>query len=874
MVRPLAHTPGWLSRPSPGFDLFQPNSTTSKTEAQHIEGRRRCIAHRGNEVFVAVGNELRWSNVGLLRDAGADAADNGQSHGHERAYRVLKVPGYRDITELSVSPDGTWIAILTSHTCHVAILPTPSHLHANDFSPLRLKSYQIGPSAHVLEQSPLVRSLWHPLAPSDNVLVTVTQDACVRMWELNSDNRATFSEPSLAVDLKKLNNAASSQADFSASKYGTNKGFSADDVQMETAAACFGGQGSEDEHGWSGMTLWVAMTEGDVYALCPFLPSKWRAPASLLPSLSTSVVASARATAHDPECSESEKRTSDQQCRWLADIDDQDPTSQYDEAGAVYAEIYNRPPRPGPVPKLQGPFALAPEPNFGEITDIHVIAPKLDEEALFGDDDDSEATAEGLSAGVICLAASTQQVHICLDLEGVGAEWLPAKRSRGYTYDDEEEKELIVLETVDLARSDEPAECWPTFTKSPISKHEFFVSLPEGVSSLAISPWATSLESELSSEITEGIGFRLKQLLDNAKTTVDEPISMFADPNEQPNTAIALIDPSLGYFLLTTASDEPHAAILDIPDVQDPFAPDELDHQVVAPAIEPREPYQAAHVFFEASQLPSFITNARKRAASKSVDPDARLKFTPEVLELMAEAHRVLSNETHRLGLAAADIFRRCERMRSELREQVRKVQEMSQKVDAVTGEEYGQNGDDSEERMGREKTAAAIEETRAKNTRLNERVESLRRRMLKLGDGQLSNKEAQFLEEVDKTNTAIGQGSGDDKDAPVGPDQILHMDNSRSSSLRRSTGPPKTEKMAGSLSTRFEQAEELCKSLARQAAEVSQHQVEGAERSQQAQSGDRYRRQALAQVMNLLEREMALMDAVSERLRRLGGLE
>lgn len=822
---------------------------------------------------MAVGNELRWSDANLLRDAGADAADNGQGHGHQRAHRVLKVPGYRPITELSVSPDGTWIAILTSHTCHVAIIPASSHLHANDTSPLRLKSYQIGPAAHVLEQSPLVRSLWHPLSASDNALITVTQDACVRMWELNSDNRATFSEPSLAVDLKKLNNAASSQADFSASKYGANRGFSADDVQMEVAAACFGGQGKEEEHGWSGMTLWVAMTEGDVYALCPFLPSKWRAPASLLPSLSTSVVALARATSQDPECSEAEKRTSDQQCKWLADIDDQDPTSHYDETRAVYIEIYSRPSKPGPVPKLQGPFALAPEPNFGEITDIHVVAPKVDEEDLFGDDDFGEATAEGLSAGVICLAASTQQVYICLDLEGVGAEWLPAKRSRGYTYDDEEEKELIVLETVDLAKSDDPAECWPTFTASPISKYEFFVTLPEGVSSLSISPWVDSLENELASEITEGIGFRLKQLLSTAKTAVDEPISMFSDEDEQPNTAIALTDPSLGYLVLTTASDEPNAAFLDIPDAGDPFAPDQVE-PVAPPLFEARDPYQAPQVLFDPSQIPAFITSIRKKANAKTVDPDARLKFTPEVLELMTEAHRVISSETHRLGLAASDLFRRCERMRSELREQVRKVHEIAQRVDAVTGDnEFGNDHDDSEDRMGRAKTEAAIEETRAKNAQLNERVESLRRKMLTLGDGQLSKKEVQFAEEVGKVSTALGQGH-ESKSAPVGPNELLRLADSASSPSQRDQGSQQT---SASLASRFEQAEEICKTLAQQATEVSekQQQGEGAEKAQQGQnSGDRYRRQALAQVMNLLERETALMEGVSERLRRLGGLE
>lgn len=64
----LKHTPAWLSRPSPGFDLFSSPPTKSNSDAKNIAGPRRTIARRGTEVFVAVGNELRWSDLVLLRD--------------------------------------------------------------------------------------------------------------------------------------------------------------------------------------------------------------------------------------------------------------------------------------------------------------------------------------------------------------------------------------------------------------------------------------------------------------------------------------------------------------------------------------------------------------------------------------------------------------------------------------------------------------------------------------------------------------------------------------------------------------------------------------------------------------------------------------
>lgn len=99
MPQVLARDPAWLARSTPGFDLFQPDTTTAKaprSQDARYDGPLRKVAHRGTEVFVAVGNELRWSELGLLRDAGEeyrrthagrDAHDAEQTEG-ERAYRV------------------------------------------------------------------------------------------------------------------------------------------------------------------------------------------------------------------------------------------------------------------------------------------------------------------------------------------------------------------------------------------------------------------------------------------------------------------------------------------------------------------------------------------------------------------------------------------------------------------------------------------------------------------------------------------------------------------------------------------------------------------------------------------------------------------
>lgn len=81
MARVIRHTPSWLSSPSPGFSLFQPQPDAKGREGYSnrsnkggaYRGPTRTIAHRNTEVFVLVGNEIRWSDLVLLKDAPPDS---------------------------------------------------------------------------------------------------------------------------------------------------------------------------------------------------------------------------------------------------------------------------------------------------------------------------------------------------------------------------------------------------------------------------------------------------------------------------------------------------------------------------------------------------------------------------------------------------------------------------------------------------------------------------------------------------------------------------------------------------------------------------------------------------------------------------------
>ena len=87
----LKYTPPWLSRPSTGYDLFVPTHDSKPSSEDHERpGPLRTIAHRGSEIFIAVGKELRWSDLVLLKETWEEQNDGDDDFetSAERTYRV------------------------------------------------------------------------------------------------------------------------------------------------------------------------------------------------------------------------------------------------------------------------------------------------------------------------------------------------------------------------------------------------------------------------------------------------------------------------------------------------------------------------------------------------------------------------------------------------------------------------------------------------------------------------------------------------------------------------------------------------------------------------------------------------------------------
>lgn len=758
-----------------------------------------------------------------------------------------------DIRQLIMSPNSNYLAILTTHTVHICVLPDPSHLTSEDGGPLKPKMFTLGPTTHVTSRSPIMSAMWHPLGVNGSCIVTVTAEAVVRVWELSSTDRWSFDSPTTSVDLKKLVDGTTLDQDFSASTSATNKAFSPDSFEMEVAAASFATKGAG---GWNPMTLWVAMREGDVYALCPLLPQKWAPPPTLIPSLSVSIVTTVASIEDDPEIGEQEKLLAQQQLEWMGELDSQEPQIVDGRLGDPIIEIYTRPSRPGVIPRLQGPFELQSDPDTGDeldtsVTDIMVIGKKTEtEELMMGEDEEDldmdDGDQEGLSLAVVCLLSTSGQVRVYLDLEGVQAQWLPPKNKSklGRLLAESEPPSLLSFQAIDTMSPVEINEdSWPVFSEDVMSRYSFFVTHHAAITFLSLTSWIFRLESELNGDSEAGTDFRIG-LLVNSQSSRDRIYSQPTADVAVPLAAANVIrDPDVGYFLLSATPYDPIALTFETPEVD--LAPIRQESPVyerevsMAPLdfYEPRPVFNPSYAFDEGSALPTLLERLRTSRHKTVVNQEVRL--SPLTLQIFTDAHKVLADETHRLGMAAAEVFRRCELLQSELKQQVMKANEVKGKIDTINGAHRDGEADNA---MYDRRIVTA----RERQGQLAQRLENLRKIVGKATTRDLSAKERAFVEEV----------------------RTLEANVSASAS-----GEPASSKT---------QSKQLWKRLA-DVRRLQEELVAEVEALKKAGDGDAspapsaemripqdIRRAKLQQVQSLLSRETALVEAVTARLERL----
>lgn len=97
MPKIISYTPPWLSRPALGSQAFTNFSEHEDSPAksssglgsparqnthQPYDGPHRLLARRGNEIFVVVGNQIRWLDLHMLKNDWEEQSDFARSRNH------------------------------------------------------------------------------------------------------------------------------------------------------------------------------------------------------------------------------------------------------------------------------------------------------------------------------------------------------------------------------------------------------------------------------------------------------------------------------------------------------------------------------------------------------------------------------------------------------------------------------------------------------------------------------------------------------------------------------------------------------------------------------------------------------------------------
>ena len=150
-------------------------------------------------------------------------------------------------------------------------------------------------------------------------------------------------------------------------------------------------------------------------------------------------------------------------------------------------------------------------------------------------------------------------------------------------------------------------------------------------------------------------------------------------------------------------------------------------------------------------------------------------RFSQPTLSIMTDAHTILSRYTHILGNAAAELFRQCERMLEEFRDQIKNVKEVGYRVDHVIDEDRPNPdgcGDDDNPRPKLSRDDGIrhrIELAKSKNRELTRRITALRRKGNTLGEPIRSAKEEAWTTELERLQSTVlddhVQGDGNNLD-------------------------------------------------------------------------------------------------------------
>jgi nucleoporin NUP82 len=732
-----------------------------------------------------------------------------------------------------------------------------------DIGPLKLKTFRLGPSIENIGDGPaIVCALWHPLGVHGRCLVTISDDSVLRLWELNREDRSSFDESALSIDLIRLLNAKDEDANLRASRYQSGKAFTPDYAYIEPVSACFGGLGRNGENPWSSMTLWIAMTDGDLYALCPILPTKFQGFPGLVSCLSNLLNAKSMEILESSTSSSDDEYHLRQETIWVQDLEGQEPYVSIGSFNTPDVEIFSRPSAPQPKPTLQGPF------DFGldsvQIADILIRNVSVAEEPLQLETGelllDESDDLDPMAVSVLCLLTREGTLHVLLNTDGVEPRWLPSKTPLStpkktalvLSSTEDEPTPLLFLGSINVLKptnSRSISTGMPMITPDIQSSYSFFITHVAGVSHVSLDSLIELLQAQLLDPVQDGSDFRVDLFLNSAKPTIEHLIKFDKEQkgvNASILTCIVLVDSDLGYFVLTSTSGHPHAVTLDTryrDTMQESTQSTNQYSSLYQDSFEvsqPRQPYEADDGFYVQSEVPAFLKNLASRSA---VSLHENVRLSPETLGILMEAHQLFSKECQNLSEAVARAHIACNTLLSDFQDQIAKVRGVARRIDAVTGNDEEQFADEEGQERGRDRIEARMQRVLERQQKLAAKYKSMQKKLACLSGPNVSLREKEFVNEIESISADLRNKLSD-------------------------SGP------VGKLGLRMQDVKNLCEEVISQTESISKESPSSPSKSDRppsrAQVPAGLRKSKMNEVMKLLERQNAMVESTVERLSRL----
>ncbi|KAI0303864.1 hypothetical protein BC826DRAFT_980012 [Russula brevipes] len=607
-------------------------------------GRRQVMVLKDADLIVAVGKELRMTTLG----------DAKLGRGKAKSYKVLHTPNIQfEISQMSLNPTRKLLAVAGAFQVAVVVLPRPGFMRLLPTT-IDCKSIQVGQYFHASSASaPIAKVEWHPWGEAGSTLMVMTADGKLREYDISADAEEPLQVVSFVPDRRR-----------------SSKTFNATDSAEREVASFTLGKGKAD---WGPLTVYAVMKNGDVYAVCPYMPKNASIPSSYIHALECFVAAKQEYLSQNPS-SESQllSTTYSYQHKYISALLKQLPPGTVFPAAS--RSVLLHPPTTMKTPPLrQGPFLLQPAPltldgsEECDVTDILYLS--------FDKDDDVDDDGETERLGVVLVVTQDGKVDVCLDVDKVEARW--ETRQCPNT----ELPMLAVYETIDLGLIDilsttQPPSLnllqgnHPVFLPDPIHGDTVYVYHGFGVHAIHLYKMLHNLSDALHS-ISSGTDDALYTALHSPVSTEVQPIvTTFSVERKASNPVISVVVPNdvyLNYSIYVLTSS---MRFVSFPlNMRPGFLPED-EHKASVPLTAPTGLFSTG--------LPTTPRLATPESKEFRITPDTLRFFASKADEMIAHTHGVESAFRH----ASA----RIELQQEELQRQVTKVDDVRARLGELRG--------------------------------------------------------------------------------------------------------------------------------------------------------------------------------------------